>query len=231
MTKQIGMFVAAAARYFTLWRHYLEGLDVGDEGLGLEPAAMNVGGYSAAHGEAIGTGLLLSYAEGRSRPALQGEIPSDNVGPGDTGLHLEERPAAVEPTRVPKLPHIEQRAAGEELLTPHGMASAADCQGLAFSLRSRHRRSDFGHAAGLEHPADRSTVESRVSVVDPGRACDLANRTKSGVHGVANWATPEQQAIPEKAVSGSDTKGDDAKPPWFRHNRRPWEKPIASSSR
>jgi hypothetical protein len=53
---------------------------------------------------------------------------------------------------VPKLPHIEQRAAGEELLAPHGMASAADGQWLAVSLRSCHRRSDFGHACGARAP-------------------------------------------------------------------------------
>ena len=83
-------------------------------------------------------------------PRCKREIAADDVRPGDAGFDFDERPAAVEPAHVVELAHVEQRAAGEELLAAHGMAGAGDGQRFAAAPRACHRLGDLAHAARLE---------------------------------------------------------------------------------
>ena len=182
-----------------------EALEVGDERPGSEPAAMDVRGHGAAHGQAVGAGLFLADAHLRPGAALQRQVAAYHVRPGDAGFDLEMRGAAIEPAHLVEPAHVEQQSAAEELLAAHGMARAGDGERFAARGRGSHQVRYFRDGSRFQDAGYRSAIQGRVGVVDPGRACEPANRSESRVHGVGNSRTHRQPAIPRFPVSVFDT--------------------------
>ena len=73
-----------------------EGLHVSDEGLHLQPAAVDVGGQRAANGEAVGAGLLLRGFPTGEAARLRLEQMVHQSRPHDAGLDLDDAVRPIE---------------------------------------------------------------------------------------------------------------------------------------
>ena len=92
-----------------------EGLDVLDDRLERQPAAVNVGGERAADAEPVGAGLLLDDGPGPFRGGLRAPEVVDQLGPLHTGPDLDLTAVPIEAQHAIEWRGVHVEGAGAEL--------------------------------------------------------------------------------------------------------------------
>src|SRR5690606_28391632 len=106
-----------------------ERLDVLHERPESEAATVDVRGQAAAQGEPVGAGLLLADSPARPLVLEVGLQESHEGRPLDAGLRTEETALKIEVEDAVHARHVDLQAALHELLTTHGVPTAAHGDG------------------------------------------------------------------------------------------------------
>jgi len=92
---------------------------------------------TAHQGEPVGARLFLADSPAFLR-ALRDEIAPDQVRPRDSGFRFDESMLRVESPDAIERSHVEQRSAGQELLSAHRVPRSRDRKGFAAVGRLLH---------------------------------------------------------------------------------------------
>lgn len=163
MSEEFGTLVAAASNQLRLRRNHLERLDVCNKGCGRETATMDVGSHGAADGMAIGACWLLADAPPtglavRARLSLAIAIASNDIRPRDTALDLEKSALLIQSAHAIQAARVQQRAAAEELLSPHGVPATGNRQRGAIVPCSLDRLDDILRRPRFDDSGDAGAV-------------------------------------------------------------------------
>src|SRR3989454_11931061 len=110
--------------YTTLFRSQHERLDVPDEGLEQQAAAVRVRRQRAPDTQAVRSRLLLSDAPRMRCPLLRVHQMAHQFGPLDSRLDVDQTAGSVEAEHAVHRPHIDQRRLTAKLLSSHGVPAA-----------------------------------------------------------------------------------------------------------
>ena len=176
---------------------------------------MNVGRYRAAEGMAIGAARFLADAP---RTDLARKIASNHIGPRDPAFDLEKSALFIEGAYPFQSARIQQRPAGEELLSPHGVPAAGDRQRGTIVPRSLYSLDDISDRSRFDDARDTSAVQSGVGVIDPRRMRPwlAAERDFQWSHVYGIVESRPRDSIPTGKVLKSATLSIRKKHPWWK---------------
>jgi len=143
-----------------------EGLDVLDDRLERQPAAVNVGGERAADAEPVGAGLLLDDGPGPFRGGLRAPEVVDQLGPLHTGPDLDLTAVPIEAQHAIEWRGVHVEGAGAELLAAHRMAAAGDADAVAVGPGGADGGPERVDGVGRDDTVDPRGVELRLNVVE-----------------------------------------------------------------
>jgi hypothetical protein len=164
--EELAIFAAAARAQLAVAAHERERLDLADDRLQRETAAVDIGGERAAERESVGAGLLLDDAPARPALPLYGDQAVDQLRPLDAGLGFDHAALGVEGDDPLHRPRVDEHRVGGELLAAHGVPSAGHADRLARAACRRQRCRERLLRGNRHHAVDAGRVELRMDVVD-----------------------------------------------------------------
>src|SRR5690606_19103628 len=119
-----------------------------------------------------GAGLLLADRPAARVARVRGE-PGEQGGPADAGLHGHEAALGIKTGDAVERAEVEHPAAGQELLSAHGVPRAHDGERLVGPGCGTDRVDGLRDAGGTDDGANPGRVEARMDVVEFGAGGDV----------------------------------------------------------